>query len=143
MLRFVAMIVDLLAQQAMDRLNRRGAAGLSPLERTVAAVWLFSAGVANSGFAGYLSGPKGGLAADAPAALRTIGAVRLAELAEQANAVFPAGLPAERTQRAAAMSTLPASARQRLEELDHAYFACEEDADLLLERYVTAQRAQT
>ena len=143
MLRPVAMIVDLLAQQAMDRLDRLGAAGLSPFERTVAAVWLFSAGVANSGFAGYLSGPRGVLAADAPAALRAIGAVHLADLAEQANAVFPEGLPAERAQRATAVRALPASARQRLDELDHAYFSSEEDADLLLERYVAAQRTPT
>lgn len=131
---------DLVAQHAIDKLARDGIAALSETERTTATAWLFAAGVGNAGFLGYLGGHRGDLAAFAPAALRTIGAPKLAGLAERANALLgPEAPPADRAARKALVDNLPAPARHALADLDRCYLDCEEDIDELLEKYLNRQ----
>lgn len=87
------MIVDLAAQRAMDRFTKVGFDRLSEAERILATVWLFAAGVANHGFAGYYGSRRADLAFHAPAALRAIGAHTLATIAVEANAQFGSAGP--------------------------------------------------
>lgn len=135
------MNADLAAQKALDRLAREGFSALTDTEKTLATVWLFTAGVGNSGFVGYYSSPRSDLAHHTPAGLRAIGAGALAELADAANTVFgPAGPPADRAVRRAAVCALPEATRQILVELDRKYFACDEDPDELLEAFLDAKR---
>lgn len=130
------MNADLLAQKAIDRLERDGAAALSETERTIAAVWLFLAGVNNGGFGGYFKSSRAILARDVPAALVAIGAPALAALAREANALFgPAGPPADRARRKRALEAFPVSVRLALSDLDERYFAAAEDVDQLLEEF--------
>lgn len=128
---------DLVAQHAIDKLAREGIAALGETERTTAAAWLFAAGVGNAGFLGYFRSHRGDLAAFAPAALRAIGAPKLARLAERANAVLaPEDPPADRTARKALADDLSDPARQALADLDRCYLDCDEDVDELLEKYL-------
>ena len=137
------MNVDLAAQHALDRFAEQGIAGLDDVDRTLASVWQFAAGVGNGGFAGYFSSHRGDLAAEAPGALRRIGARALAAIADEANAVFgPAGPPLDRTARREQVHAFGEDTRRRLAELDRQYFECEEDVDELLEKYVAAHRRE-
>lgn len=131
------MNTDLAAQHAIDHLAHEGVDALSGREKTLASAWLFEAGVSNSGFGGYFASTRGDLAFFAPAALRTIGAFELAEIAAEANAVFgPEGPPKDRTQRRLRMHRLPASAPDTFERLEERFSGCEEDIDELLDAYL-------
>lgn len=133
------MNADLFAQHALSRLAKVGADALTDQEKTVATVWLFAAGVSNSGFIGYFSSSRGDLACHAPDALAAIGAPRLAGIAAQANAVFGSkGPPMNRGFRRELTRGLSSECRRRLALLDQQYFDCDEDIDELLEHYVTA-----
>jgi len=131
------MITDLAAQRAMDRMKKVGVDELTESERIVAAVWLFVAGVGNHGFIGYFKGSQGDLAFAAPDALRAIGAMRLAKIADDANREFGAGGPPKNQKaRKDAAAGLPESSRQAFAALDRSYAACDEDVDDLLEAYL-------
>ena len=131
------MNTDLAAQKAMDRLAKEGPAALSEWETTLLTAWQFESGVSNTGFQGYFSSDRGDLAFNAPAALRAIGANRMAELAAEANAIFgDGGPPRERDARREFVRTLPESTRHALRALDDRYFACVEDIDELLEVFL-------
>jgi len=131
------MNTDLAAQQALDRLAEVGLEGLTETERILAAVWQFAAGVGNGGFMGYFASHRGDVAFLAPNALRRIDALGLAEIAAEANAVFGAkGPPPDHHLRREALEALPESARTTWAALDEQYFACDEDVDELLERFL-------
>lgn len=137
----LAMNIDLAAQKSLDRLNEGGIAALSETDKVLATVWQFAAGVGNGGFIGYFTSRRGGLAFHAPAALRTIGAMQLAEIATEANAIFGAnGPPADRAARLGWIDNLPEAGRHILDDLDKRYFGCNEDVDQLLEMFVNANR---
>lgn len=128
----------------MDRMSRAGVDSLSESEKTLAAVWLFAAGVGNGGFAGYFRSWRSDLALHAPSALRAIGASHLAGIATEANSVFGAdGPPADRDARRSLVDALPESGRRTLTDLDTRYFSCEEDVDELLESFLAATRTST
>jgi len=138
--QFIIMITEMTAQKAMDRLEKEGFDALTQEEATVATVWLFLAGVSNNGFAHYFASKRGDLAFNAPAALRTIGATRHAELAAEANAVFGgAGPSRDLTLRRDAVKALPGAAQQALAALEKRYFDCDEDVDAVLDDYVSKQ----
>lgn len=127
----------------MDRLAMVGFAGLDEAERILASVWLFEAGVGNQGFVGYYAGGKSDLSFFAPTALRMISANELAEIADQANGVFgPEGPSQDRELRRERVHALPESARELLVSLERRYFDCEEDADRLLEVYLSQRSAK-
>lgn len=135
------MIADLAMQRALDAYHRVGPAGLSPVERTLAALWCFESEVANGGFEHFYRSKHGDLAAYAPAAFGAIGAPALATIAERANAVFgPAGIPADRTARTEALAALPSAERATFDTLEEEYAASDLDLDPLIEAYVTATR---
>lgn len=136
------MNADLVAQHALSRLATVGADALTENEKTVATVWLFAAGVSNSGFVGYFSSTRGDLAYHAPDALAAIGARRLAAIAAEANTIFgPHGPPRNRGFRRELTRGLSLEQRRRLALLEQRYFDCDEDIDDLLEQYVAAHAA--
>ena len=135
--RFLPMNTDLAAQDAIDRLNKVGFANLSKLDKTLAACWLFDAGVNNTGFARYYAGKRGNLAFHAPLAFKTIGARRLAGIAAQANALFgSAGPSPDRDIRRGQLAALPEAARREFTRLEERYVNSEEDVDDFLETYL-------
>ncbi len=134
---------DLAAQRAIDRLRSEGFDALTETERTLVSVWLFAAGVGNSGFARYFSSHRGDLAFHAPAALRAIGAAAFAGIAAEANALFEDGRPpVDRDHRRRLTEAMPASARATLAALDQRYADCEEDIDELLEGFLSRSAPQ-
>jgi hypothetical protein len=138
------MNADLAAQRAMDRMNNAGIDSLTESEKTLAAVWLFAAGVGNSGFAGYFRSWRSDLAFVVPGALRAIGASCLAGIATEANNLFgDDGPPADLDARRAGVDALPESAMRTLSDLDDRYFRCEEDVDELLENFLETKRTTT
>jgi hypothetical protein len=142
--RALPMNADLVAQQAMDRLAHEGFDALTEREKTVACVWLFAAGVGNGGFAGFYAGRRGDVAFHAPTALRGMGAPRLAQLADEANALFGSGgPPRERDARKRVLKAMPEARRAAFTALDKQYLECEEDIDELLEAYLDPNRVSS
>lgn len=134
------MTTDLAVQASLDRLEKVGFALLTDVERTLATVWLFDAGVSNTGFAGYYSGKRGDLAFHAPTVLRAVGATQLAEIAAEANALFgPDGPPTDRQLRRERMGSFPVSALLAFAALDARYAGCEEDVDELMEAFLARE----
>lgn len=134
------MIVDLAAQRAMDHLAKAGFDHLSDSERILATVWQFAAGVANDGFAGYYRSRRGDLAFHAPEALRAIGSLELAKVAEEANAQFGEDGPSpNRSLRAAQLRELGHEAHCVFTVLERRYFEAEESIDALFEAWFERQ----
>jgi Domain of unknown function (DUF4375) len=132
---------DIAAQKALDRLAENGFEALTEAEGTLATVWLFTAGVQNHGFLHYFASKRGDLAFNAPAALRVIGATRLAEIAAEANAVFgDRGPPRDRQLRRNLVKALPESGQRVFDAVEQRHFSCDEDVDLLLENYLSRQK---
>ena len=128
------MNTDLAAQKALDRLEKDGFDALTEMDKTLATVWLFVAGVQNGGFADYFASHRGNLAFYAPPALRAIGANQLAEIAADANAVFGrAGPPRDYGTRRALALAFDEATRRALDAADTRFYACSEDCDELLE----------
>lgn len=101
------------------REREHGYAGLTGPERVFLCVWNLEAEVNNGGFGQYFDNSAGDHAAATPAALRSLGADEMAELVERAMALFgPAGPPADREARWAAMESLPDGIREEWSELD-------------------------
>lgn len=131
------MNTDLAAQSAIDRLAEVGFAKLTKAEKTLAACWLFDAGVSNSGFARYYAGKKGDLAFYVPTALKAIGARQLVPIAAEANALFgPDGPSPDREVRRRQLAALPVFARLVFTQLEARYAAAEQDVDDCMEAYL-------
>jgi len=130
------MNVDLAAERAMDHFEKVGFDRLSESDRILAAVWQFAAGVSNSGFSGYYASRRADLAFYVPTALQQIGAMELAAIATEANALFGADGPApDHKVRAEQLRQLGDPVRRQFTVLDDRYFDAEEDVDELLETW--------
>lgn len=124
-------ITDLAAQRAFDRLAKKGFEGLTDADKTLAATWLIDAGVTNNGFARFFASKRSDLAFHAPVALRKLGAMKLAEISEEANRLFgPKGPPADYRERRALVRTFDGVKRRKLERLDEQYLAASEVEDI-------------
>ena len=125
----------------MDHLKKAGFDHLTDVERTLATVWQFAAGVANDGFVGYYRSRRGDLAFHAPAALRAIGANELARLAEEANAQFGEDGPSpDRAVRDEQLRELGTEAHGVFAVLERRYFEAEESIDALFEAWYERQK---
>lgn len=137
------MNTDLAAQRALDRLESNGFEVLTESDKTLASAWLIEAEVNNNGFAHFFASKRGDVAFHAPAALRTIGATHLAEIAAEANSFFGlAGPPPDHETRLAAVRAFDEITRRALETLDDRYCTCSEDVDELLDVFLTRQTDQ-
>jgi hypothetical protein len=82
-------------------------------QRVFSCVWALESQVNGGGFQQYFDSWDGETAADAPWALRTIGAAAMAEIAARANGLFPDALPARDTEER----------RRQIQRLSAAQFA--------------------
>jgi hypothetical protein len=129
---------DIASQHALDRLKKVGFDALTEQEKTLAAIWGIEAEVDNGGFAHYFASPAGDLAFYAPQALKNVGATELAELANQANAVFGSdGPPRERSIRRNLVDAFSEEDNQVLEPLDDLFLESEQDTSELIEVYLS------
>lgn len=96
-------------------------------QRVFSAIWALESQVNNNGFAQFVAREDAALVAFAPEALRSIGALRCAEIVARATSV--AAAPAD-TGRAAA-----------LDELDGQFYTYPDDLAELLYRFVQAHPA--
>lgn len=135
------MIADLETQHALDRYREAGIAGLTPEEKTLATIWHFESKVANGGFERWYKSPEGELAGFAPHAFRAVGALKLANLAARANAVFgSAGVPADRPEREQRLRAALARDSTCFDALESEYQECEDDLDERLETFAGQHR---
>ena len=131
------MNTDIAAQKALDQLAKSGFEKLADSDKLLAAIWTFEAEVANRGFARYFSSSAGDMACHVPAALRTIGAVGMAEIAAEANDVFGAGGPPKnRKERRTLVRAFGDGTRKTLEALEARFYESPEDVDDLLEIFL-------
>ncbi|MBL8879352.1 MAG: DUF4375 domain-containing protein [Phycisphaerales bacterium] len=96
---------------------------LSDARRFVLVAYGLESEVNNGGFDQFFLNCAGDGAYAAPGALRALGAMAAASLAERANTQFPAGPPRDRTQRLAQMDNLPAAAGEAWSALDSEFYA--------------------
>src|SRR5262245_26824721 len=81
-------------------------ADLSPSEQVFILVWEVEAEVNNGGFNQFFFNSAGDRASATVAALRTIGAERMASIVDRANASFPDGPPVDRSIRQELLETI-------------------------------------
>ncbi len=106
-------------------------------QRVFSAVWALESQVNNGGFEQYFVSSDGDTAEFAPLALRTIGANTCADVVERAlRALSSTPLPASQTVREELIDSAPDEVKDKLEELDQAFFAYPDDLTALLFAYV-------
>lgn len=134
------MIADLAMQRALDHLDSVGFERLSDEDKILATVWYFESRVANGGFAHFFKSAEGYLAPHAPAAFRAIGADALADIAQEANAVFgAAGVPTRKQDRAEFLRTHAADARGVFDRLEERYFENAPDLEEQLDAFLVSR----
>jgi hypothetical protein len=114
---------------------------LTPAERVVYCLDALEREVNNGGFRQFFLNSSGDYSLDTPGALRTLGAVRVADIVEQALAVFPGRQPAqEPSLREAQVDALSPDQVATLEGLDDAFLEYPEPLAQLERRFVQANR---
>ena len=111
--------------------NSVGYGGLTAAERVIFCLNGLETEVNSGGFIQYFSNSTGDHARDAPAALRTLGAPKVATLIEQAIALIPGALSPDQSAREAQMAALSDPVKHGLELLD-----AEQEAELHLHSQV-------
>jgi hypothetical protein len=136
------MNADLAMQRALDRMHKVGFDNISEQDKTLACVWSFDSKVSNGGLKHFFKSAEGDLAYYVPKAFRAVGLIQLAEVAEQANAVFgPEGVPTERNRRIEILRDLPTDSLRIFDELEARYFSDPTELDDPLEKYLTKMHA--
>ncbi len=120
-----------------------GVQGLSDAERTFLCVWNLEAEVNNGGFSQFYINSAGDNALETPAALREIGAERMAAIAEEANSIFGAsGPPRDRDERTRALEQKGKEVIDVLGALDGRFFEYPDNLSDLLRQFVDSNREQ-
>ena len=121
---------------ACSRYDGENFASLSERDQVLVAIWGVEAEVNNGGFDQYYFNGAGDQALYVPTALRGIGAHRMAEIVERANALFEkGGPPASRPQRQAALFQITAADEAAWDALDRAFQEYPDDIGALLVKY--------
>ena len=120
-------------EDACSRFSGDNFAALSRPDQVLVTIWGLEADVNNGGFDQYYFNDTGNQAWFAAEALRSIGAHRMAAIAEKANAVFgDAGPPTDRDERQAALLRIGESTEGVWEQLDQEFHAYPDDIAALL-----------
>jgi len=120
-----------------------GYAQLSIPERVVFCVDGLEREVNNGGFAQFFENSAGDHALDTIDGLRALGAPKLAALVTEAVRMFPQGRPAtDRERRQRQLDQLDQAARDRLDQLDTAFYQSPENLAALERAYVRAHQDQ-
>src|SRR5437868_4760877 len=106
-------------------------------DQILVAIWALEADVNNGGFDQYYFNSSGDTAHYAPVALRAIGAMAAADIAERANLLFgPGGPPPSCNARQDALSALTDSEKDLWGDLDRQFYAYPDNIAALLERFL-------
>jgi hypothetical protein len=116
---------------------------LSFPERVFGLIWELESEVNNGGFHQYFLNSRGALAPYVVDALTAVGAVATASIVQQALAlVGPDVFWSDDAARKAHISELSSRAKEKLHDLDQAFYAYPDDLTTLLYRYVTEHRSE-
>ncbi len=118
---------------ACSRFSGNNFDSLPVRDQILVAVYALEAEVNNGGFDQYFFNSAGDQAWFAPAALKSIGAHRMASIVEQANALFGEGGPPRITdERQSALFAITDANENVWEELDRAFYEYPDDIAALL-----------
>jgi len=133
---------DVAVGNVYTRYAETGYQSLADSEKALLCVYMLNGEVNNGGFDQFYFNSSGDIAWDTPRALEAMGAMKTANLARQANAMFgDEGPSADRAKRWKQMDALPEAAKKRWDELDTEFFRDEEHLYELLRQYVQTHRA--
>lgn len=108
-------------------LQARGVGSLSRLQRDALCVMNFQTELNNGGLHQYLLNSSGDFARETPEVFRRIGADGAARILDEAIALFgPAGPPANREARVAALLGFPKTVEDRVEALSNEFYDAED-----------------
>jgi len=128
---------DTATQLALERLNADGFDSLTTQQKVLSTLWALEGEVNNGGFDQFFLNSAGDLAFYAPEALRSIGANRMAALAEEANSVFgPGGPPRDWETRRAQVRQFSDEVQERLDRLGSQFYEYPDDIRKLLQAYL-------
>ena len=106
---------------------------MSARDQILVTIWGLEADVNNGGFDQYYFNGSGDQAWFAPTALRSIGAHRMADIAERANALFgEAGPPPDSDERQSALFRITDANEGAWDQLDREFYAYPDDIAALL-----------
>jgi hypothetical protein len=112
----------------------------STTQRVFSCIWALESQVNAGGFQQYFASWDGETAADAPWALRTLGAMAMASIVARANGLFPNGQPPRNTEER--RQQLGAVANDQLAKLDTEFLAYPDNLTDLLYAFVQANPAE-
>ena len=124
-------------EDALSRLGSGDYASLAARDKLLVAIWGVEADVNKGGFDLYYFNASSDHAGDVPAALREIGAHKMAEIVESANAQFgEGGPPTEQSARQNALFDITDANASVWMELDSAFLQYPDNlAALLVQRF--------
>jgi hypothetical protein len=131
------MDIDSLTDTALQKLWKDGFGALNKREQLLVIIWGLEADVNNGGFDQYYFNSYGDQAKICPSALRLIGANRMAELVELANAEFgPDGPPENRDLRHMHLEKIRDVAETTWEPLQQEFWGYPDDVTGLLKLHL-------
>jgi hypothetical protein len=134
--KFLLSIVD----NVRRRESELGFSTLSPKEQVFLLVWSLEAEVNNGGFHQFFFNSAGDRFAETAEALRTIGAVQMAEIVDLANNVLGTqSLSPNRLLRQEQLESLTEDQKDFLSELDTRFYEYPENLSELLATYLRAE----
>ncbi len=131
------MDVDSLTDAAIKKLSDHGFGALDHRDQLLVTIWGLEADVNNGGFEQYYFNSYGDQAKSAPSALRVIGANRMADLVEQANAAFGLkGPPEDWIARQTRLDEIRGAADSVWESLEQEFWLYPDDISGLLRAHI-------
>jgi hypothetical protein len=128
------MSLDEACNEAMSRYLDDGFNALTPDEQLLVVIWALEAEVNNGGFHQYYFNSSGDFARYASRMLREIGAKNMAQIVDEANAVFgPVGPPDNRDERQKALETIDDDS---WDQLDNKFCANPDNVSELLSKHL-------
>jgi hypothetical protein len=116
---------------------------LSAPERVFGVIWELESEVNNGGFYQYFWNSSGALAPHSIEALKEIGADATAALAREALTLAGDGIEwSDDAARQARIDRLPRETKNKLDELDQAFYASPDDLTSLLYKYVSGHKRE-
>jgi hypothetical protein len=135
------MDIDSLTDSALKKLWDQGFDALDHLDQLLVIIWGLEADVNNGGFDQYYFNSYGDQAKYTPSVLRLIGANRIAELVELANAAFGSeGPPEDRGARQAHLEEIREVAASVWEPLEQEFWLYPDDISGLLRLHLENSR---
>lgn len=124
-------------EESLLALDVRGFEGIRESERVLATIWSIEAEVNNGGFDQFFYNSAGDLAFYSATALKIIGALKMAEIAQRALDLFGIdGPPRDREARVARLENISEENEEYLNELDYQFTEYPDNIQDLVLAYV-------